>query len=119
MSDDHAAHVDAHVRTALVVFGALLVLTGATVAAWAWLDLSVPMTITLALLIALVKGSLVACWFMHLISEKKLIFMVLILTVAFFFVLMLVPVLTSISDQTSSAGPLPTPAAATEEHSGH
>jgi len=42
-------------------------------------------------LVATVKGSLVACYFMHLISEKKLILWVLALTVAFFIVLMLVP----------------------------
>ena len=119
MSDDQAAHVDAHVRTALVVFGALLTLTAATVGAWALLDLSVPMTIALALFIATVKATLVACWFMHLISEKKLIFWVLGLTAAFFFVLMLVPTMTSIADQTSTSGPLPTPAAQTEDHSEH
>ena len=119
MSDDQAAHIDAHVRIALVVFGALMGLTGATVAAWALLDLSTPMTIALALAIALVKGTLVACWFMHLISEKKMIFMTLIMTVGFFFMLLLVPAYTSITDHASIAGPLPTPAAATEDHSGH
>ena len=36
--------------------------------------------VTVALLVALVKGSLVACYFMHLISEKKLIYAVLALT---------------------------------------
>ena len=44
---------------------------------------------TVALLVALVKGSLVACYFMHLISEKKLIYAVLVLTVAFFVALLL------------------------------
>jgi caa(3)-type oxidase subunit IV len=44
--------------------------------------------------IATVKGSLVACYFMHLISEKKLILWVMLLTVVFFIVLLLVPVLT-------------------------
>jgi len=47
-----------------------------------------------ALLIATIKGSLVACYFMHLISEKKLIYWVMALTVAFFVVLLLVPVFT-------------------------
>jgi len=37
----------------------------------------------------------VACFFMHLISEKKLIYAVLILTVVFFIVLMLVPIMTA------------------------
>ena len=35
---------------------------------------------TVALLVATIKGSLVACYFMHLISEKKLIYAVLALT---------------------------------------
>jgi cytochrome c oxidase subunit IV len=41
-----------------------------------------------------VKGSLVACYFMHLISEKKLIYAVLVLTVAFFIALLFLPILT-------------------------
>jgi cytochrome c oxidase subunit 4 len=102
MSGHHPHEIDHHVRVALIVFGALMLLTVATVGAWALLDLSVPMTIALALLIALVKGSLVAGYFMHLLSEKKLIYWVLALTVAFFVVLLLVPMLTSVSDQVTS-----------------
>ena len=48
----------------------------------------------MALLVATIKGSLVACYFMHLISEKKLIYAVLALTAAFFVVLLALPVLT-------------------------
>jgi caa(3)-type oxidase subunit IV len=47
-----------------------------------------------ALLVATIKGSLVACYFMHLISEKKLIYAVLVLTVVFFAVLLALPVVT-------------------------
>ena len=36
----------------------------------------------MALFVATIKGSLVACYFMHLISEKKLIYAVLVVTVA-------------------------------------
>jgi hypothetical protein len=36
----------------------------------------------------------VACYFMHLISEKKLIYAVLALTGAFFIALMVLPVVT-------------------------
>ena len=97
----HAEDIDRHVRTYLMVFGALMVLTALTVGAWYFLDLSVPATIALALFIALIKGSLVAGFFMHLISEKKLILSVLLLTVVFFFVLMLVPVATSLADQSA------------------
>jgi cytochrome c oxidase subunit 4 len=47
-----------------------------------------------ALFIATIKGSLVACYFMHLISEKKLIYAVLVITVIKFVALMILPVLT-------------------------
>ena len=48
----------------------------------------------MALVVATIKGSLVACYFMHLISEKKLIYWVLAVTVAFFIALMALPVIT-------------------------
>ena len=59
-----------------------------------YLHLPVAMAVAVALLVATVKGSLVACYFMHLISEKKLIYAVLALTIVFFVVLMALPVLT-------------------------
>ena len=90
---DHA-EVDRHVRAALVVFGSLLVLTAFTVTAWT-LHLPRRSAIALALLIACVKGSLVAAWFMHLISEKRFIYWVLALTAALFFPLLLFPMLTA------------------------
>ena len=46
-----------------------------------YLHLSVHLAIAVALLVATIKGSLVACYFMHLISERKLIYFVLALTV--------------------------------------
>jgi cytochrome c oxidase subunit 4 len=102
MSDAHApgtaahdhAEVDRHVRAALLVFGSLLVLTAFTVTAWT-LHLPRRSAITLALLIAVVKGSLVAGWFMHLISERRVIYWVLALTAALFFPLLLFPMLTA------------------------
>ena len=93
MTSDHAADIDKHVRVYITVFVALMVLTLITVAV-SYLDLSIPMAVTVALLIATVKGSLVACYFMHLISEKKLIYAVLMLTAAFFVALLALPVLT-------------------------
>jgi cytochrome c oxidase subunit 4 len=98
MSADHAADIDKHVRAYMLVFGALLVLTVVTVAIF-YLHLSTPAAIALALIVATIKGSLVACYFMHLISERKLIYFVLLLTVFFFLHLLLLPVLTSIADQ--------------------
>jgi cytochrome c oxidase subunit 4 len=90
---DHAAEIDKHVRVYIIVFVALMVLTVVTVAI-SYLHLSMPVAISVALLVATVKGSLVACYFMHLISEKKLIYAVLVLTVVFFFALLALPVVT-------------------------
>jgi cytochrome c oxidase subunit 4 len=85
--------LDKHVRTYILVFVSLMVLTLVTVAV-SYLHLPVHQAIMVALAIATVKGSLVACYFMHLISEKKLILWVMVLTVVFFIVLILVPVFT-------------------------
>ena len=93
MTSDHAVDIDKHVKVYITVFVALMVLTLVTVAI-SRLHLSVPIAVTVALLVAIVKGSLVACYFMHLISEKKLIYAVLAVTVAFFVVLLALPVLT-------------------------
>ena len=82
MTSDHAVDIDRHVRVYITVFVALMVLTIVTVAI-SRLHLSVPIAVTVALLVAIIKGSLVACYFMHLISEKKLIYAVLALTVRF------------------------------------
>jgi cytochrome c oxidase subunit 4 len=90
---DHAVDIDRHVRIYITVFVALMVLTLVTVAI-AELHLPVHIAVTIALLVATIKGSLVACYFMHLISEKKLIYAVLVLTAAFFVALLSLPVLT-------------------------
>jgi cytochrome c oxidase subunit 4 len=90
---DHAVDIDKHVRVYITVFVALMALTLVTVAV-SYLDLSTPMAVGVALLIATVKGSLVACYFMHLISEKKLIYWVLGITAFKFVALLFLPVLT-------------------------
>src|SRR3954452_17979876 len=92
-TSDHAADIDRHVRVYITVFASLMVLTIVTVAVSRF-HLPVPIAVTVALLVALIKGSLVACYFMHLISEKKLIYAVLVLTAAFFVALMALPILT-------------------------
>ena len=93
MSDSHSIDIDKHVRTYILVFVSLMVLTLVTVAVWR-IHLPIHQAIAVALLIATIKGSLVACYFMHLISEKKLILWVLLLTVVFFFALLLLPIST-------------------------
>jgi cytochrome c oxidase subunit 4 len=105
----HAAHADVHadghggghhhghdnspeairkeMRRYYLVFGALAVLTVITVAV-SQLHLPTGQAIALALFIATVKGSLVAAFFMHLVSERRFIYAVLALTVFFFGVLL-------------------------------
>jgi cytochrome c oxidase subunit 4 len=77
-------------RVYILVFVALAALTVVTVGV-SYLHLSKVPAIALALAIAIVKGSLVACYFMHLISERKVVYAVLILTVLFFAMLMMMP----------------------------
>jgi cytochrome c oxidase subunit 4 len=90
---DHAADLDRHVKIYITVFVALMALTIITVGV-SYLHLPVPMAVTVALLVATIKGSLVACYFMHLISEKKLIYAVLALTAVFFIALVALPLFT-------------------------
>ncbi len=80
-----------HVRTYVTVFVSLLALTLITVTV-SYLHLNVPLAITVALVIAAIKGSLVASYFMHLISEKKVIYGALLLTAIFFAALMWLPI---------------------------
>jgi cytochrome c oxidase subunit 4 len=79
-----------HLSKYYVVFVALLGLTGITVAV-SYLKLNRPLAITVALIIATVKAGMVAAVFMHLISERKVIYAVLILTAAFFLLVLLLP----------------------------
>lgn len=90
--DDHGHHNDPEsvakeMRKYWVVFFALGVLTIITVAI-SYIDLPTWGAIALALVVASVKGTLVAAVFMHLISERKLVYAVLAITVLFFAVLL-------------------------------
>ena len=73
-------------KTYLAVFGALAALTAVTVSV-SYLHLARPGAIGIALLIAFVKVSLIAAFFMHLKFEKKVIH--IIFYTALFFVLVL------------------------------
>ena len=86
MSDHH--DIAKHVRGYLIIGGVLLIGTVLTVLA-SYVDLGHHgMNIALALVIATVKASLVALYFMHLISERALIYAVLGFTTFFFIGLM-------------------------------
>lgn len=81
--DNSPEAIRKEIRKYLIVFGALAVLTVITVAI-SQLHLPTWQAVVLALIVATVKGSLVAAFFMHLLSERKLIYAVLVMTVFFF-----------------------------------
>ena len=83
-----------HRQKYMNVFYALMVLTVITVLVAYFRFLTAPLAITIAILIAVTKGSLVGGFFMHLIGEKKIIYYALLLTLIFFAALMALPVLT-------------------------
>jgi len=84
------------IRSYGIVGGLLLMFTAITVAA-NQVHLAVPVAITVALIIATMKGSMVASIFMHLSNEKRWIYGALLLTVVFFVVLLFLP-LATVSD---------------------
>ncbi len=84
-----AEHGHGSVRVYLWVFLALIIGTIITVAAWKVHLPTVFLTILVALVIASVKASLVAAWFMHLSSERKAIYTILAFTSLFFLVMLL------------------------------
>ena len=96
--DTELAHSDTHdfrrhIKIYIAVFVALLVGTLTTVGAWKWGHFStLTLTIAVALFIAISKASLVACYFMHLISERKLIYGIMTFTAVFFLGLMFLTV---------------------------
>jgi cytochrome c oxidase subunit 4 len=88
-----ADDIHAHVNLYLKVFGALLVLTGITVAV-SYLHLPHTKAVIVALLIAIAKASLVAMFFMHLKGERPVIFWSLYLTAIFFVLVFWLPMWT-------------------------
>ena len=96
MSEYTPEEIHHHVKTYVMVFVALAALTIVTVAI-SYLDLTVGSAVLLALIVASIKGTLVSCYFMHLISEKVTIYWTLLVTLAFFLVLMFVPLSTMLA----------------------
>ncbi len=91
MSESEAARVKEHVRVYVMVFVALAVLTVVTVAI-AYLHLPTALAIAVAMVVATVKAGLVAGYFMHLLSEEKVILWLVLLCAAFLVALMALPV---------------------------
>ncbi len=100
MDDTHGSHdpaeIDRHVRIYMIVFATLLTLTMITVAV-SYLHLEVHEAIAVAVTIATIKASLVALFFMHLISERQVIFMILALTGVFAVALLILPMVTNLN----------------------
>ncbi|TFH29600.1 MAG: hypothetical protein E4H00_06655 [Myxococcales bacterium] len=90
MAGHGEAEVRKFVRTCMAVFSTLLVLTLVTVGI-SYLHLETRSAITVALVVASIKASLVALFFMHLIAERHAIYYLLGLTGLFFAVLMYLP----------------------------
>ena len=84
-SPDHPDHFSHHVRRYLYVFYALLFGTVVTVLASYIPFGHRALNIAIALFIACCKAFLVAGYFMHLVSERKMIYGILAFT-AFFFI---------------------------------
>src|SRR5688500_9815017 len=84
MSDHNPAEIKKHLKLYIAVFVALLVGTLLTVWAWTWHFDSMAVTVGVAMFIATIKAFLVAGYFMHLMSEKKTVYAILLVTVFFF-----------------------------------
>ena len=93
-------HVQHHIAVYKKVAASLAVLTTLTVGV-SYLDVAVPLAVTIALVIAATKGSLVVSFFMHLLEEKKpvplsrggLIIGSLLVTALFFLVIIFIPLM--------------------------
>ena len=92
-----------HLGKYYAVFVALLCLTAVTVGI-SYLRLDRPMAIAVAMFVAAIKAGLVAAVFMHLLSEKKVIYAVLILTALFFALLLALPNLTTFEHHSGMPG---------------
>ena len=101
MSVKDMSHHIAHYRN---VFIYLLIGTALTVCA-SYMDFNVQDSIAgaifVGLLIASIKGYLVAANFMHLNSEKKIIYWILLLTVFFLALLLFLPLLWDLNNMSN------------------
>ena len=101
MSDKNIAKHIVHYRN---IFIYLLIGTALTVGA-SYLEFSVQNSVAgamfIGLTIATIKGYLVAANFMHLNSEKEMIYWILLLTVFFLAVLLFIPVLWTVNNMSN------------------
>jgi cytochrome c oxidase subunit 4 len=90
MAGHSEAEIHKYVKTCIAVFATLMVLTIVTVVV-SYVHLDTPSAIAVGLIVATVKASLVALFFMHLISERNAVYYLLCLTGLFFLLLMYLP----------------------------
>jgi len=93
VSDNNMTH---HIANYRKVF--IFLLIGTTLTVWAsYMEFNVQNSIAgaifVGLTIAFIKGYLVAANFMHLNSEKKMIYWILLLTIFFLILLLFIPLL--------------------------
>ncbi len=86
-----AHDINKEIKRFYLVFVALMALTFLTLKA-SDLNIGVAAAVVVALIIATAKASLVASFFMHLIAEKKIIYVILIFTGIFFVGMLLLTV---------------------------
>lgn len=87
MSEAHTESFAAQARRCGVVFVAVLIGVGLMVGI-SLTHLASPVRIGLILAVATANAGLVSCFLMHLLSERKFIFVVLVFTVIFFIALL-------------------------------
>ena len=84
--------IQKEVKGYFVVFGCLLSLTAITIlAVTALIKMNVTLAIVFALTISTIQASLIVSSFMHIISQKQLVYTVLILTIIFVLGLFFLP----------------------------
>lgn len=84
-SSEHPVNLKSYMRLCAVVFCVVLLTTAAMIAtSFSHIGEGWTMKVALILTIAVVNAFLVAGYLMHLLSEKKLVYTVLIFTVFFF-----------------------------------
>ena len=98
-TNENIEDIQHHIKVYMNVFMALAVLTIVTVAV-SYLEVSFIEAFFIALTVATIKGSLVLCYFMHLLTERQAIIWILVTTFIAFLILMFIPLI-SLTDQTS------------------
>jgi len=101
VSDNNMAHYIANYRKVFIYL-----LIGTTLTVWAsYMEFNVQNSIAgavfVGLTIAFIKGYLVAANFMHLNSEKKMIYWILLLTIFFLILLLFMPLLWDLNNMSN------------------